>query len=183
MQQELRRCYINGKPQNKVLSFAENDIVRDVCIAHEGKGISKTDSIVTDAEEELLSAEGADHMHEGIANDIDFASSQTEAIEEDVVPKRVEVVWHDTDYAGDKNAQYYTASQSTREHHQKRSKPRRVASKPRNNKQTNEEQWAKLTDAEQDGALLLAQSFHVASSMFGLLGDGVRFAGESAAGK
>ena len=169
MQQELRRCYINGKPQNKVLSFAENDIVRDVCIAHEDTSISRNHLIVTDAEEVLLAAEAA--------------SSQTEAIEEDVVPKRVEVVWHDTDYAGDQNAHYYTASQSTKEYHQKRSKPRRVASKPRNNKQTNEEQWAKLTDAEQDGALLLAQSFHVASSMFGLLGDGVRFAGESAAGK
>ena len=172
MQEELRRCYINGKPQNKLLNFAENDIARmDVCIAHDDRSINRSDSIVTDAEEELLSAEVADHMHEEMTND---------ANEEDVVPKRVEVVWHDTDYAGDQNAHYYTASQSTKEYHQKRSKPRKVASKPRTNKQ-NEEKWAKLTDAERDGALLLAQSFQTASSMFGLLGDGVRFAGESAA--
>jgi hypothetical protein len=38
-----------------------------------------------------------------------------------------------------------------------------------------------LTDGERDGALLLAESFRVASSTFGLLADAVRFAGETAA--
>ena len=86
------------------------------------------------------------------------------------VEKRVEVVWHDN--GGDKAIQHFTTD--TTDHHRKQSNPHRVTKK-------SNEQWAALTDADKDGALLLSQSFKAASSTLGIVADGVRFVGETSA--
>jgi len=86
------------------------------------------------------------------------------------VEKRVEVVWHDN--GGDKAIQHFTTD--TTDHHRKQSNPHRVTKK-------SSEQWATLTDADKDGALLLSQSFKAASSTLGIVADGVRFVGETSA--
>ena len=150
---ELRKCYIYGaQDSDKQLNFARHGYKDAICIADENTERYTT----TLSEEELDDA--------GLLIDIEKHHSAVE----DVTPKRVEVFWHDSDKA----IQHFTTD--TKDHHRKQSNPHRVTKK-------SNEQWATLTDADKDGALLLSQSFKAASSTLGIVADGVRFVGETSA--
>jgi len=79
--------------------------------------------------------------------------------------KIVKLIWHDS-HSATVN-QYYTG----KTYHQRQ----------RSNTQKASDQSFDLEDTEREGAMLLSNSFRVASLAFGLLGDAVRFAGESTA--
>jgi len=96
-------------------------------------------------------------------DDADYLNIEKHSAVEDNIP-RVEVVWHDN--GGDKAIQHFNTD--TKNDHRKQSKPPN-------------EQWATLTEADRDGALLLSQSFKAASSTLGIVADGVRFVGETSA--
>jgi len=152
---ELRKCYIHGSPESdKQLNFAQHGYKDAICIADED-----TEHYTTLSEEELDDA--------GLLIDIEKHHSAVEGV---TPKKRVEVVWHDN--GGGIAIQHFTTD--TKDHHRKQSNPHRVTKK-------SNEQWATLTDADKDGALLLSQSFKAASSTLGIVADGVRFVGETSA--
>ena len=96
---------------------------------------------------------------------------------EHAIPKRVEVVWHDT-HLGKLSDNTLPSNNLSPQKRAKRSLQSSASVRRRISSDTSS---ISLTDAERDGALLLAESFRVASCAFGLLASGVRFAGETAA--
>lgn len=117
-----------------------------------------------------------------------IANSRPQDHSEEIEPPkpRVEVIW--TSAANN----YYADLQSTGNggiHNKKRKNQRQREVRPdrrlSNNNNINNAKgsnhWTIPTDAERDGALLLSDTFRVASSVFGLIADAVRFTGETAA--
>lgn len=173
--EELIKCY-KGNPEVAVSIFPSHD-ASHICIA-DGSEIIGTHDNIMGAENELLLVEPSKIVSEDehICGSADGCKQHLLPPMEHAVPKRVEVVWHDTHFGGS-NAQYYTDSPS-HVRHPRRSPKHRA---PRNPIISSDTSRISLTDAERDGALLLAETFRVASSTFGLLASGVRFAGETAA--
>lgn len=161
--EELMRCY-KGSPDFAASLFPLH-YSRDICIAdnyaHDNMMGTENElflveprSIVSEHENNCSSTLGCKHLLPPT---------------EQAAPKRVEVVWHDK-RIGSSNID-------------DASNPKRILQYSTMGKARirSDTSIISLTDAERDGALLLAESFRVASSAFGLLASGVRFAGETAA--
>ncbi len=155
--EELIRCY-NGNPDYASSLFPMLD-ASDACIAN------VSESTIMGTENELLLVEASTTVGDHLP-----------PMEHDI-PKRVEVVWHDT-RLGKSSDNILPSSNLAPPKRAERSLQSSASVKPRISNDTSS---ISLTDAERDGALLLAESFRVASSAFGLLASGVRFAGETAA--
>ena len=191
MMEELKRCY-NGIPEPATLDFSQYHSKDDVCIVDgiENDTVLLRDhdtDVGTDADENtLVTAEAI----EDACRSTEVCNELTPTVEVKVKevdsPKRVKVVWHDSFNEAADAHDYHDYEPTKTNERRKRSQPQRTAlSKPRRKSRLDEqlspEHWTILTDAERDGALLLAESFRVASGAFGLVGDAVRFTGETAA--
>mmetsp|Transcript_10908 Transcript_10908/g.26895 ORF Transcript_10908/g.26895 Transcript_10908/m.26895 type:complete len:1052 (+) Transcript_10908:143-3298(+) len=194
MLEELQKCY-NGIPEYAALRFPRHDH-KGVCVI-DGHDSDTIHSPITKqelshaAEISGKTSESTPDLGSAIEEDVCISSdgcNQITPTVEDAAPKRVEVVWHDA-YAGVNIAHFFTDTQSKKEERpRKRSHPHQASPELRpgagtsgTKEQSNEEHWTILTDAERDGALLLSESFRVASTAFGIIADAVRFSGETAA--
>ncbi|KAL7553509.1 hypothetical protein ACHAWF_016815 [Thalassiosira exigua] len=154
----------------------------------EGSELPSAAGLLAGAIEDACAAtDGCDGLAASVAAGVD-----------DAAPKqRVEVVWHDA-FDGASYARYFTGAPSPPTvQHRKRERTlrreRRGSTRPRPSHRATRtasddgegeesaEHWTVLTDAERDGALLLSETFRVASSALGLTADAVRFAGETVA--
>lgn len=172
---ELRRCY-EGKPQMP-LQFSRNR--RDnMCI------------VFTESDESAISEEGeAEYSNNNVPIEDDVMSALEDVCSagdcEKIVPsieqpesnKRVNVLWHDQRIIADGSHYPTNTVKPQGRDLRKRSRSRRGTGIKRSNSQQDND----YTDAENEGALLLSQSFRVAASVFGAAADAVRFTGEAAA--
>jgi hypothetical protein len=162
--EELIRCY-NGNPDHVSSLFPMHD-ASDACIVNVSENSGPYyDSTIIGTEKEPLLVESSTIVSEDLPP------------MEHAIPKRVEVVWHDTHLGKSSNNTLPSNNLSP----QKRAKRSLQSSASVKRRISSDTSSISLTDAERDGALLLAESFRVASCAFGLLASGVRFAGETAA--
>lgn len=175
---ELRRCY-EGKPRNMPLRFPLRH-GEGMCIVY-----TESDESASSEEDKADCSDPNTPIEHDVMSALEDICSTGDC--EKIAPsvhhpesnKRVNVMWHDQHIIADGSKDPVDIVKPKGKDNRKRF--RRINGIDSSNSQQGNDYAESLKDAEQEGALLLSQSFRVAASAFGVVADAVRFTGETAA--